>query len=287
MPSEGLRRFAAPALVAVLVAGHLLIAWQLQTRREGVIRQQETLSLLPVMVYKIVALEYQGLVADLVFSRTMSFYGGTLKRDERIDAETHRVIYQRLDTASQLDPYFVDPYVFGQSVLAWGAGMPTEANALLDRGRRHRTEDWLIPFLMGFNAFYFLHDKAQASEYLMESSQRPGASPAVGLLAARMASETGGTEIAVVFLQQLARQTDDEATRDSIRLRIDALQGIAVLEAAVREYHARFGALPATPGDLLSRGVVFQLPVDPYGGTYFIAPGGKVWTTSNLRPVKK
>jgi hypothetical protein len=287
MTSSGVRRFAVPALAVLLIAGHLLIVWQMEARREDVIQQHETLSLLPVMAYKILALEYHNLAADLLFSRTMSFYGGTLKRDEKIGADTYRSMYQRLDAASQLDPHFVDPYVFGQSILAWGAGMPKEANALLDRGRRHRTQDWLIPFLMGFNAFYFLKDKAQASEYLMESSQRPGASPVVGMLAARMASESGGTEIAVVFLQQLARQTEDEATLNSIRMRIDALQNIAFLEAAVREYHSRFGTLPAAPGDLLARGVVFQLPVDPYGGTFFIAPGGKVWTTSDLRPIKK
>jgi hypothetical protein len=164
--------------------------------------------------------------------------------------------------------------------------MPQEANALLDRGRRHRTDDWVMPFFMGFNAFYFLHDKAQASEFLMEASQRPEAPSLVGLLAARMASESGGTEIAVVFLQQLARQTEDEATRASIRMRIEALQGIAILEGAVGAYHERFGTLPATPSDLLARGVLYQLPVDPYGGTFYIAPGGKVWTTSDLRPVK-
>ena len=286
MTSQRARDLFLPALLGVLVVGHLVISIQIQTQREGVIRQKETLSLLPATVYKVFALEYKNLIADLLFSRTMSFYGGTLKRDEPIDAGTYRAIYQRLDTASQLDPFFVDPYLFGQSVLAWGAGMPREANALLDRGRRHRTDDWVIPFFMGFNAFYFLHDRAQAGELLMEASQRPGASPLVGLLAARMASESGGTEIAVVFLQQLARQTEDEATRNSIRMRIEALQGIAVLEGAVREYHARFGTFPATPGDLLARGVLYQLPVDPYGGTFYIAPAGKVWTTSDLRPVK-
>jgi hypothetical protein len=268
-----------------LLAGHLLIAWHMQAGREGVIRQHESLSLLPAMAYKIVALEYQDLIADLLFSRTMSIYGGLLKQDEPIDSATYRAIYQRLDTASQLEPYFVDPYMFGQSVLVWGAGMPRETNELLDRGRRHRTDDWTIPFFMGFNAFYFLHDKAQAAEYLMESSRRQGASPLVGLLAARMASESGGTEIAVVFLQQLERQTEDEATRGRIRMRIDALQGIAVLEAAVKEYQARFGRIPETTTDLVTSGVLYGLPVDPYGGTYYIAPGGIVRTTSDLRPV--
>lgn len=275
-----------PVLLGVLILGHLATSLTVQAHREGVIRQKEGLSLLPATLYRFVALGYKNLVADLVFSRTMSFYGGTLKRDEPVDADTYRAIYHRLDTASQLDPHFVDPYYFGQSVLAWSAGMPQEANMLLDRGRRYRTDDWVMPFFMGFNAFYFLHDKARAADYLMDASQRPGASPLVGLLAARMASEGGATEIAVVFLQQLERQTEDEATRASIRTRIGALQGLAVLERAVSEYRARFGTFPATPQDLLARGVLPYLPDDPYGGTYYIAPGGKVWTTSNLRPVK-
>ncbi len=280
------RALVLPVFLGVLILGHLAVSLQMQTQREGVIRQKEALSLLPAPLYKFVALEYKNLVADLLFSRTMSFYGGTFKREGPIDADTYRAMYQRLDTASQLDPYFRDPYYFGQSVLAWGAGMPQEANELLDRGRRHRVDDWVMPFFMGFNAFYFLHDKAQSSEFLMEASQRPGASPLVGLLAARMASESGGTEIAVIFLQQLARQTEDEATRTDILMRIEALRGIALLEGAVGAYYERFGALPATPSDLLARGVLYQLPVDPYGGTFYIAPGGKVWTTSDLRPVK-
>ncbi len=275
-----------PVFLGVLILGHLAISLQLHAQREGVIRQKEALSLLPATLYRFVALEYKNLAADLLFSRTMSFYGGTFKRDEPVDVDTYRAMYRRLDTASQLDPYFKDPYYFGQSVLAWGAGMPQEANALLDRGRRHRTGDWVLPFFMGFNAFYFLHDKAQASDFLMEASQRPEAPPLVGLLAARMASESGGTEIAVSFLQQLELQTEDAVTRNDVRMRIEALQGIATLERAVAEYHARFGALPATPDDLRARGVLGLLPVDPYGGTFYIAPGGKVWTTSNLRPVK-
>ena len=283
----GRHTLVLPLLLGVLIAAHMTVSLQMQAQRQGVLHQKEGLALLPAPVYRFVALGYQDLVADVLFSRTMSFYGGVFKRDERIDAEIYRTMYQRLDTASQLDPYFTDPYYFGQSVLAWGAGMPQEANELLDRGRRYRVDDWVMPFFMGFNAFYFLHDRARAADLLMEASRRPEAPPLVGLLAARMASESGETETAVVFLQQLARQTEDDAIRKDIRTRIDALQGIALLEGAVREYQSRFGTLPATPNELVRRGLLYQLPTDPYGGIFYIAPGGKVWTTSNLRPLKR
>ena len=186
------RSFVVPSVLIALIAGHLVTAFHLQAQRVGVAQQHEELRLFPPAVTRLLALEYRDLVADLIFSRTQSFHGGVLKRGEKLDARTWQGIYQRLDAASQLDPYFVDPYYFGQAVLTWDAQMPREANALLDRGRRYRTEDWVMPFFMGFNAFYFLHDKPQGAAYLMEAARRPGSPSLAGLLAARLSSESGG-----------------------------------------------------------------------------------------------
>ena len=282
-----MRAAALPALLGVLLAGHALLSVELASVRGAVAERGELAPLLPAAALKLLSLEYHNLVSDLLFSRTMSFYGGMLNRRESIDEDTYRAIYQRLDAASALDPYFVDPYYFGQSVLAWGAHMPREANALLDRGRSHRTDDWVMPFFMGFNAFYFLHDNVQAAEYLMEASRRPGASPTVGMLAARMAAKGGTTEIAIVFLDQLAARTEDRPTREEVQRRADALRGMWVLEQAVARYRNAFAVEPSNLRALVERGVLPALPVDPYGGTYYLMPQGTVWTTSDLRPVAR
>jgi hypothetical protein len=281
------RALVMPGVLAALIAGHLFFTFQLQSKRMEIAKQGDELRLFPPAALKLLALDYRGLVADLIFSRTLSFYGGVGKRSETLDAQTWQAIYFRLDAASELDPYFVDPYYFGQAVLPWDAHMPKEANALLDRGRRFRSDDWVIPFFMGFNTFYFLHDKAQAASYLMEAARRPGASPIVGLLAARLASKSGTTEVAIGFLDQLAARTEDRKTRDEIKRRADALRGIAVLEQAVARHRAAFGAVPPDLRALVDRGVLPALPVDPYGGTYYITPDGTVWTTSDLRPVAR
>lgn len=280
------RALILPAVCGVLLAGHVFVSTNLPASRAGLIEQSGEIIPFPAGVLKLVSLDYRNLIADLIVSRTMSFYGGQSKRHEPIDAETYRTIYNRLDVASELDPYFVDPYVFGQSVLAWEAGMPTEANALLDRGRRFRTDDWVIPFFMGFNAFYFLRDSTQGAAYLMESSGRPGSPPLVGLLAARLASQSGGTETAVAFLEQLLVETEDDITRQDIRKRLGALRGIEILDQAVQRYRMQFGRLPASPQALVEQGFLTQLPTDPYGGTFYLNADGKVWTTSDLRPVK-
>lgn len=279
------RSFIVPSVLAVLVVGHLVVAFHLQEQRAGFAQQREELLVLPPAAMKLLSLEYRDLVADLIFSRTLSFHGGVLKRGEKLDAQTWQAIYQRLDASSQLDPYFVDPYYFGQAVLTWDAQMPREANALLDRGRRYRTEDWVMPFFMGFNAFYFLHDKPQGAAYLMEAARRPGSPSLAGLLAARLSSESGGGEIAIAFLQELEAKTDDQATKKEMRRRIGALRGIWVLEQAVEAYRGRFGSAPADLSELVKRGVLGELPTDPYGGVFYLNDQGKVWTTSDLRPV--
>jgi hypothetical protein len=279
------RSFVLPGVLAALIAGHLLVALQLQSQRVTMAQEREQLGFLPPAAIRLLALDYRDLVADLIFSRTLSYHGGVVKRGEKIDAQTWQAIYRRIDAASELDPYFVDPYYFGQAVLTWDANMPKEANALLDRGRRFRSDDWVIPFFMGFNAFYFLHDKAKGAAYLMEASRRPGSSPLVGLLAARLSSESRGTETAIAFLQELEAQTDNVGVKSDLRNRAEALRGISVIEQAVKRYRETFGKSPVTLRDLQESTILPQVPIDPYGGKFYIAPDGQVWTTSDLRPV--
>ena len=70
-----------------------------------------------------------------------------------------------------------------------------------------------------------------------------------------------------------------------MRRRIGALRGIWVLEQAVEAYRGRFGFAPADLSELVKRGVLGELPTDPYGGVFYLNDQGKVWTTSDLRPV--
>jgi hypothetical protein len=282
-----IRSVVLPVTLGLLIAGHLALATQLGIVRRGMAVANDAALLLPTPVLKLVALEYRDLLADLIFSRTVNFFGGKLHRREHIDEQTYRTIYHRLDTASELDPYFVDPYFFGQAVLTWGANMPREANALLDRGRRFRTDDWILPFFMGFNAFYFLHDFEQGAAYLVEASRRPGSPPSVGLLAARFASRSGGIDTAIGVLESMVSHTDDASTRALITTRIQALRGMRVLEQAVERYRGRYATAPRDLGALVTRGILPQIPRDPYGGSFYLTSDGKIWTTSELRPVKQ
>jgi competence protein ComGC len=240
---------------------------------------------LPGPIAKISTLDFDGLAADYLMLKIQSYYGGTIERtaSPKVTDAEWRWMYDVLNVSSDLDPYFFDPYYFANSFFTWDAQMVKETNILLAKGNRFRDWDWLPSFYMGFNEFYFLHDNAKASEYLMQSSKKPGAAPILASLATRLAYKASRTEIAIMFLQQTIEGTKDKIERESLEKRLKALQRVFILEKAVTAYKMNSGRIPVSLNDLLSQGVLKRLPKDPYGGEFFIDKDGTVKTTSDLR----
>jgi len=241
--------------------------------------------ILPGPIAKITTLDYDGLAADYLMLKIQSYYGGALERTERprVTEPEWLWMYDVLTVATELDPYFFDPYYFANSFFTWDAHMVKETNTLLAKGNRFRDWDWLPSFYMGFNEFYFLHDNAKASEYLMQSSKKPGADPFLPSLAVRLAYKASRTEIAIMFLQQTIEGTKDKVEREAFEKRLKALQRILFLEKAVAVYKTKLGAVPGSLKDLIDQGVVKRIPQDPYSGEFFIDKDGAVKTTSDLR----
>ena len=238
---------------------------------------------IPSPILKITSLEFGNIVSDFLFLKATVFLGGVLQHHLAVKNSEWRWFYNDLNAATELDPYFLDPYYLGNAHLTWEAGMINETNTLLEKGSRYRQWDWMLPFFLGFNYFYFLQDNNKASEYLMEASRKPGASPLFASLAARLAYKGNNVENAIFFLEEITKKTDDESLKKAYRTRIEALRGILSLDKAVDLYKRRFGKAPADLNELIERKVIQKLPRDPYGGTFYMGPGGKIKTTSDLK----
>ncbi len=274
-------------LIAILVlslavaANYAAIA-RVSRERDTLRKEEGTGLLFPASISKIVALEYKGLLADVLFSRAQTFYGGKLIRKENLSEEEWSWIYKSVDIATDLDPYFLDPYYFGALTLAWDANKLKEANALLAKALRYRTWDWTIPFYLGFNHFYFLQDNEKASEYLMEASRRPGASSLIADLAVKLSYKVNRTENAVIFLETILKRTDDERLREEYETRLLALKRLLYLENGVAFYREKFGREPQGLNELIQRKIIKEVPADPYGGTFHLDAQGRVNSTSNF-----
>jgi hypothetical protein len=158
--------------------------------------------------------------------------------------------------------------------------MIKETNALLEKGARYRDWDPLIPFFIGFNYFYFLQENDIASTYLMEASRRPGASPIFASLATKLAYKSQRTENAIVFLEEILKKMNDETLKKEYETRLEALNDVLSLENAVNTYKKKFGRIPGCLDDLIKKGIIQEIPKDPYQGEFYIDPQGTVKTTS-------
>ncbi len=279
-----MQRVLPVILLAVLLPVHVYTLPVVTAKMKGLPAGDGDSYIMPSSVLKISALEFEGLMSDFLFLKALVLRGGISEGKEGgpgMEREW-RWLYDILKASTDLDPYFLDPYYFGNAHLTWDAGLIRETNDLLEKGSRYREWDWMLPFFIGFNHFYFLQENARASEYLMEASRKPGASPFLAKLAARLAYEGRKTENAIIFLKAILRETEDEAIRKEYEKRLRALEGILFLERAVTVYRERFGKEPVKIKELVEKGIIRRVPEDPYGGEFYIDTDGFIKTTSNM-----
>jgi len=274
-------------LSGVLILVALMFSYALtfpffEQARNAVSRVELQELTLPPFVSRFLALEFRSVAADYLFVRVTQFYGGEMQNRRELPQGGWLWLYSNLQVVTDLDPYFEDPYYFGNAVLTWNTGMFNQANKLLQKGTDARTWDWQLPFFIGFNKFYFLNESKGGADYLLIAAKRPGASPYLPALAARLYNSAGRTENAIAFLLTFWENERDARIRKNYEIRIDALRKILFLEKAVTAYKKKTGRLPQNLNILVEAGLIREIPQDPYGGTFYIDKDGSIKTTSKL-----
>ena len=244
---------------------------------------EEKLGYLPQKeIMKVGALDHKALLSEWLFFKTIVYYGGMLEdgKNEKRNTEYDN-IYRFLDTATFMDPYNIDAYYFAQAVLTWEHGKVRETNLLLERGLQYRKWDFYLPFFLGFNNFYFLKDYKAASQYMKQVALLTRNSLAANL-AARYFYESDETEIAITFLKFMIDKTWDENIRKTLALRLKALEGIDFLAEGEKRFRRLYHRRPRDIEEMARKGIIDRLPVDPYGGKFYIDKKGKIRTTSDF-----
>jgi hypothetical protein len=282
-----MRKPLAVVALAALLALHLFTLGKASEGRKILPQGEGDVFAVPLALIKITSLEFDGLAADFLFLRSIVFYGETYERIDRqektrVKQSEWKWLHTALDASTNLDPYFYDPYYFATAILPWEGHLVQETNRLLEKGTRYRDWDWVPPFFMGFNQFYFLQENAAASESLMKAWRRPGAPSMLASLAARLAEKGKQTENAIVFLEELLKRTEDKRLRKQYETRVDFLKGALYLENAVARYRKRFGKMPSRLEALVDQGIISGIPRDPLGGLYYISSDGTIGSTSEM-----
>jgi tetratricopeptide (TPR) repeat protein len=231
-------------------------------------------------ILKLLSGDQRQFISAALILEAMTYYGGLTGSPVPAEPD-YDAIYKLVENAVKLDPYNMDSYYFGQAVLVWDYKKVRAANELLRFGMKYRTWDFYLPFFAGFNYAYFLKDYENAARYYKRVGDLTGSELPINL-AGRYMYESGRTDLAIAYLSMMEKGARNEAIKKAFQTRLKAFQEVRKIEQAIKKYRRVTGQYPPSLAILLKGRYLERLPVDPYGGKFYIDAEGKVSSTSRF-----
>ncbi len=237
---------------------------------------QEVLYIPSASTLKHLSLGYDGLLADLYWTRVVQYFGGK----HHIKAKQYELLKPLLQITTTLDPHLTVAYEFGSVFLAQqppeGAGDPLAAAELVKRGIEQNPSYWRLYYSLGFIYWQELHDAKSASEAFLKGSQVPGAQVWMKVMAAALAQHADDHQTARFLWTNIYENSTDNLLKQNAVKRLAALrvdEDVTFLQSYIERYKQQFGHYPANLQELQAAGWVRRLPVDPLGNPYQIRDG--------------
>lgn len=203
-------------------------------------------------------------VADIMWMRTVLEFGSRFQGDSGWTEWLGR----SLEAVTELDPNWRTPFFYGGSMLRV-AGAYEGSTELFMRGSEAFPDDAYFPFSVGMN-YYFDGDLDEAADWLAKASERPNAPAWYGEAAVAMRVRDRPSEQALHYLNEELANTTDPGLREALLERRSQTQHDVYVEGFVSVselFEERFGRPPA-PQELVSSGLMTELPPDPLGGEW-------------------
>jgi tetratricopeptide (TPR) repeat protein len=268
----------AGALLVTCLLGSVLLLRRLDQMRTGA-TLEEVLYISSPKVLKRMSLGYDGLLADIYWTRAVQYYGNK----HHVGAERYDLLAPLLEITTALDPHLLVAYEYGSNFLSPkppnGAGMPERAIQLQEFGIRNNPNEWKLYYELGFIYYMELKDYASAAKAFARGSGVPNAHPFLRILAGRMAERAGDLQTARMMWSTTYETATEKSIRANAAAHLRALQvdeDVPKLEQLVALYRERTGHPPNSFLDLVAAGMLRAIPVDPLGHPYKVMPDGRV-----------
>ena len=271
------------AIILVLLGLHIAITKRVAEERTQIATQVQTSYVLSPLMAKLSAGGFKGIASDFLFLRAIVYAGG--RTITGMTPEEWIWFDQVMHAATDLDPYFSDPYYFSNGYLPWHKSSIVKVDALLEKGSRYRSWDPMIPYLLAFNNFIYLGDGSRSAAWLRNASLRPGADGGYAALAGKMEQQGNQKEKGILFLEDMIRRQDDAVLRKPLEIRLEALRNAVFLEKAVAQYRKKYRKDPRDMNDLVVKGIIQHIPSDPQGGSFFLDSGVVRSTADASQPI--
>lgn len=198
-----------------------------------------------------ISLGFNGLAADWYWMRSLQYVGRKIINDNDVPLDNLgllnlKLLAPLLDTATTLDPEFLDPYEYAAIVLP--AVDVNEAIRITKKGVDANPNAWRLFHHLGY-IYWQQHDYQAASEIYGRGAQIEGAPPWMEAMKAKMAADGGSRATAREIYTRMYEQSADEKVRDMARrrlLQLDSLDQRESLRKLFAAYRARTGKCPSS-----------------------------------------
>lgn len=232
------------------------------------------------------SLGFNGLAADWYWMRSLQYVGGKiLEFDEKTTLDdlsqlNLKLLAPLLDSATTLDPQFLDPYEYAAVVLP--AIDVQEAIRITRKGIDANPNAWRLYQHLGY-IYWQQGDYATAAEVYGRGAELPDAPVWMQAMKARMAAEGGSRSTAREIYTRMFEQSTDEKVREMARRRLMQLNSFEQRDAfrkVLAAYQTRTGRCPTSWREVeqLLRAIRAPLnrsgaPLDPSGVAYVLQSG--------------
>ncbi len=176
-----------------------------------------------------ISLGFNGLVADWYWMRSLQYVGKKIlsqPEDVAIDDLSKlnlKLLAPLLDTATTLDPEFLDPYEYAAIVLP--AVDVNEAIRITQKGITVNPNAWRLYQHLGY--IYWQQGNYQAaSETYGRGAQIPGVPPWMLAMKAKMLADGGSRDTAREIYIRMFEESNDEQVKDMARKHVEQLDSL-------------------------------------------------------------
>ena len=233
-----------------------------------------------------ISLGFNGLAADWYWMRSLQYVGkkmisfeGNLNLDD-LSRLNMRMLTPLLETATTLDPEFIEPYEYAAIILP--SVDVQQAIRLTQKGIDANPNAWRLYHQLGY--IYWREGQYQkAGEIYGRGAQIPGAPLWMEGMKAKMLDAGGSRSTAREIYTRMYEQTTEEQVKEVARkhlMRLDSLDQRDGLQKLFTAYRARFGKCPDSWSELdpIFRAARIPMdqsgaPLDPSGAPYILKAG--------------
>lgn len=245
-----------------------------------------------------ISLGFNGLAADWYWMRSLQYVGRKVINAENLPIDNLaqlnlKLLAPLLDTATTLDPEFLDPYEYAAIVLP--AINVNDAIRITKKGIDANPNAWRLYHHLGY-IYWQQRDYQAASEIYGRGAQIEGAPAWMEAMKAKMAADGGSRATAREIYTRMYEQSTDEKVKEMAHkrlLQLDSLDQRESLRKLFAAYQARTGKCPSSWKEIEPVFRVLRVavdasgaPLDPSGVPYVLRECGVELDPSSEVPAK-